>query len=130
MCKKQDTIPLDLVGMAPGEVLSLDYANILSKNVLVLKDKATGHIMAELPKDKSTESVEKFLMRYFSHYGLQYKIISDVAGCQGLHIETHHTSAYRSPSNCNVERVIGQIRTAVERINNLNTEILMKVVLE
>ena len=67
--------------MAPGEVLSLDYADILGKNILVLKHKATGHIMAELTKDKTTESVEKFLMRLFSHYGLPYKIIRDRAGC-------------------------------------------------
>ena len=33
--------------------------------------------MSEITKDKSTESVEKVLMKYFGHYGLPYKIISN-----------------------------------------------------
>ena len=57
-CNKQDTIPLDLVGMSPGEEVSLDFADILGKSVLVLKDRASGHVMAEITKDKSTKSVE------------------------------------------------------------------------
>ena len=43
--KRQDTIPLDLLGMSPGEELSLDYADIMGKSVLVLKDRATGHVI-------------------------------------------------------------------------------------
>ena len=92
--------------MSPGEELSLDYADILGISVLVQKDRTSGHIIAKITKDKTTESVEKVLMKYFGHYGLPYRIISDGAGCfrgrfqefcRGLHIESLHTSAYRSP---------------------------------
>ena len=90
--------------MLPGEIISLEYVDILGKNVLVCKDKATGHVMAELTPDKSTASVEKFLLKYFNHYGLPYKVVTDGSGCfrgrfqdfcKGLHIEPHLTSAYR-----------------------------------
>ena len=74
-------------------------------------------------------------MKYFSHYSLPYRIISDGAGCfrgrfqeflKGLHIDMHHASAYISPSNGNFERAISQVRTAIERINSLNDSVLMK----
>ena len=48
--------------------------------------------------------------------------------CKGLHIEPHLTSAYRSPSNGNAERTIGQIRCATECINSLNQKTLLNII--
>ena len=77
MDKTCSNIPPDLISMMPGEELAKDFCDIFGKNVLVVCDRVTSHIYAEVTKDKSFESAKGVMLTYFHTYGLPYKISSD-----------------------------------------------------
>ena len=102
-------------------------------------DRVSSHIYAEITKDKTFESAKKVMTTYFNSYGLPYKVTSDGGPCfknkwmswlDSLSISSHITSAYRSESNGLVERSIGKLKASVEKIGDLNKELLLKVLFE
>ena len=139
MDKTCENLPQDPVSMMPGEELSVDFCDVFSKSVLVVCDRVTSHIYAEVTKDKSFESAKGVMMTYFHTYGLPYKISSDggpsfrnkwMAWLDKMSITSHITSAYRSESKGLVERSIGKLKASAERIGEINPTILLKVLFE
>ena len=50
-------IPGDLTLTTPNEVVSLDFVNIMKKDILVVKDQSSGFIWARLTPNKETKTV-------------------------------------------------------------------------
>ena len=76
----QPTVPWspgDLTLIAPSEVVSLDFLDILKKDVLVAKCQNSGFIWARITKDKMVETVIKTLKTYFLTFDGPPRVISD-----------------------------------------------------
>ena len=52
--KRAIVIPQDLTMIAPGEIVSMDFASIGTKKYLILKDKSTGFLHVKITKDQTT----------------------------------------------------------------------------
>ena len=83
-----------------------------NKNILDLKDKATGWLSAKITKDQTTESVAKVLIDHFNLFGRVHKVVTDggppfrdsfTEFLRGYDVLNRHTSAYRHSSNGLVE---------------------------
>ena len=78
-------VPDSLELMAPNEVVHLDYMTINKKDVLGIKDKATGWIYARLCKDKTVESSVDVFHRYITaHDRSRLRITDEGPGFQSL----------------------------------------------
>ena len=50
--------------------------DVKGKDVLVLKDKLSGFLYANITKDKSTKTTMKFFNSYFNMFGLPHRVVS------------------------------------------------------
>ena len=51
-----DVTPNSLNILAPNEEVSCDYMDVLGQDVLVIKDRASGHIWTSITKDKAVQT--------------------------------------------------------------------------
>ena len=74
---KPDQIPEDLTALFPGEQLSVDYAEILGKNIFLIVDRVSSHVFGRITPDKSFNSAKQVLEDYMHTYTLPYQVQSD-----------------------------------------------------
>ena len=79
--KRYNTVPRDLLEMAPAEEISTDFMSYGSQDILVIKDRQTGYIAAKLCKDKTTKSAVEGLKLFFYSYGFANCVRSDGGPC-------------------------------------------------
>ena len=87
MNKDSEVIPYDLQLLAPNEVIHIDFCQVGNKNVLVLKDKATGWLSAKITKDQTTESVEKVLIAHSNLFWRVHKEVTDDGPSFKIHLQ-------------------------------------------
>ena len=136
---KPDQIPQYLTSLFPGEQLSVDFAEIFNKDILLIVDKVSSHVYGEITRDKTFESMKKVMENYFHTYTLPYQVTSDngpyfrnkwSSWMDSMNITTHFTSPYRSQSNGLIEKTVGKVKNSLERIGQISKDILSKVVCE
>ena len=110
-----------------------------SKDIFVVVDWVSSHVIARLTPDKSFASAKAALEEYLHLYSLPYSVQSDngpsfrnswMNWLQSLHISCHYTSPYRSASNGLVERNLGKIKSTLLKLGKVNKEILGRVCYE
>ena len=122
--RKYNTVPRDLLELAPAEEISTDFMSYGAQDVLVIKDRATGYIAAKLCKDKTTKSAIEGLKLFFFAYGFANCIRSDGGPCfkdafsqelDKLGVKHTLSSAYNPQSNGGAERVCKSIREVLNK---------------
>ena len=103
-------LPNDLTMIAPNEIVSLNFMDILKKPVLVVKDQHSGFLWARMTSNKETRTFIRFFTRYLHTFDRPSVVLSDGLPCFGpefskfleaYHIQHHLTSAHHPSSNGN-----------------------------
>ena len=75
--KKAPVIPQDLMKIAPGECLSMDYATYEGKKYLIIKDVHSGFIYGKRTKNQTTEEAERCVHEWSFTFGLPHLVKTD-----------------------------------------------------
>ena len=75
--KKASVIPQDLMMIAPGEHLSMDYATYVGKKYLIIKDVHSGFIDVKWTKNQTTEEAERCVHEWSFTFGLPHHVRTD-----------------------------------------------------
>ena len=136
---KPDQVPESLTSLFPGEKLSVDFMEVLGKDIFLVVDHVSSHVYGKITTDKSFNSAKVALEEYFHLYSLPYSIQSDngpafrnqwLQWLSDIHVSCHFTSPYRSSSNGLVERSVAKVKNALLKLGKVTKEILGKVVFD
>ena len=115
----------------------MDFMEVMGKDVFLVADHVSSHVFGKITPDKSFSSAQSAMEEYFHLYSLPYQVQSDngpafrnkwLQWLESLHINCHFTSPYRSKSNGLIERNVGKVRAAIEKLGKLTKETLKKVI--
>ena len=136
--KPVSVIPENMQFLAPGEQLSVDYCVYGGRNILVIKDRASGLFWAKLTKDQTTDSAMKGIIEWCHRNGIPHEIRSDGGGTfrkrfsqelEKLGVIHKLTSPYNSSSNGGSERSVRALKHVLHRdmVKTVTQEILDKI---
>ena len=134
---KPDQQPESLISLFPGERISVDFLEVMGKDIILVVDHVSSHVFGKITTDKSFSSAKSALEEYFHLYSLPYTAQSDngpafrnqwLNWLESLHITCHFTFPYRSCSNGLIERNVGKVKSALLKLGRLTKETLKKVI--
>ena len=122
--KSHQLVPENLLFLAPGEQISINFGLYNNKSMLVIKDRVSGLIWAKVTKNQTTDEAFKAVMEWSYRMGLPHECPSDGGGsfrkrftqlCKEVGINHILTSAYNSKTNGGCERGIHLIKDCLKR---------------
>ena len=131
-----DVVPNELNILAANEEVLADFMDVLGEDILVIKDRASGHIWTKLTKDKTIQSTVEAFTSYFNLFDRPTRVLSDGGPAfmqsftdflSAWHVAHHLTSAHRPQSNGDGESGIKSIKKVLLKINKVDEKTLEQV---
>ena len=119
-----------------NEVVNIDYMQIGTTNIFILKCKSSGWTWARIRKDKTSETTCKVFHKYITSYDRPHLAISDgrpgfstmlINFLNSHYINHRYSSAYRAQSNSPAERGVRSIKDVLKKISSFNDKTVRTV---
>ena len=130
-------IPASLELLQPNEVVHIDYMQIGTTNIFILKCKSSGWTWARITKDKTSETTCKVFHKYITSYDRPHLVISDggpafstmfINFLNSHHINHRYSSAYRAQSNSPAEKGVRNVKDVLEKIPSFTDKTVRTVI--
>ena len=132
-----EVTPASLELLQPNEVVHVDFMQIGTINIFILKCKSSGWIWGRITNDKTSETARKIFHKYITSYNRPHLVVLDEGSAFSsifldfLHshrISHRFSSACQAQSNSPAERGVRSIKDVLNKIPSFTDKTLRTVI--